>query len=83
MMTVYLWVYTFVLAFIWWFFIIAKIHANQYKNFSPNIVVVTKVLFFFLLALSILWYVLIFFWTNNTTSNVTNYSSIDTWEVSY
>jgi len=48
------------LAVVWWFFIVAKIHAYKFKNFSSNIEKVTKILFIILLILSILWFVLIF-----------------------
>ena len=68
MLAIYLWFYTLFLAFIWWFFIVAKIHAYKFKNFSYHIVKVTKVLLTFLIILSVLWYILIFaFSSNNVT----------------
>lgn len=61
MLFVYIWLYTFVLAIVWAFFIVTKMHSYKFKNFSNNIRKVTTVLFLVLLILSILWYVLIFF----------------------
>lgn len=61
MFLVYLGIYTFILLMVWWFFIVAKIHAYKFKNFSYNIEKVTITLFIFLLVLSIIWYILIFF----------------------
>jgi len=61
MLFVYIWLYTFVLAIVWWFFIVTKMHSYKFKNFSNNITKVTTVLFLVLASLSILWYILIFF----------------------
>lgn len=83
MLTVYIWIYTLVLAIIWGFFIVAKIHANKFKSFSNHIKIVTKVLFIFLLTLSILWYILIIFNSSNTKVEVKNYNSDNVWDVSY
>lgn len=55
-----IWFYIFFLAFIWWFFVIAKIHAYKFKNFSYNIEKMTNIIFILLLILSILWFILIF-----------------------
>jgi len=83
MLAIYLGVYTLVLALLWGLFIVAKIHAYKFKNFSKNISRVTTFLLFFLISLSILWYVLIFFSTTNTTTTVTDYWSFDSVEVNY
>lgn len=67
MLFMYLWFYTFMLAILWWFFIIAKIHAYKFKNFSTNIEKVTKTLLIFLISLSLIWYIVIIFsfsWEN-------------------
>ncbi len=56
MTLIYLWVYTLLLVILWWFFIIAKIHAYKFKNFSKRIEKVTKFLLFVLILLSFLWY---------------------------
>lgn len=75
MIWVYLGLYTFILLFVWWFFIVAKIHAYKFKNFSYHIEKVTMILFITLLVLSIIWYILIFFidtsgfWTDLTKRN--------------
>lgn len=60
MLLVYLGIYTFWLVVVWALFIVSKIHAYKFKNFSHNIVRVTNVLFIFLLILSILGYLFIF-----------------------
>ena len=59
----YIWVYTLFLVIVWWFFIVAKIHAYKFKNFSNYIEKVTKILLITLLIFSVLWYlVIIFLW---------------------
>lgn len=60
MLLVYLGIYTFWLVVVWALFIISKLHAYKFKNFSHHIVKVTNILFTVLLLLSILWYVFIF-----------------------
>lgn len=67
MTLIYLWIYTLLLVVLWWFFVIAKIHAYKFKNFSKNIEKITKLLLFLLLLLSIIWYIIIFISSNNTT----------------
>ena len=66
MLFVYLWIYTFLLAILWWLFIVAKIHSYKFKNFSNNIVKVTNFLLVILTILSLLGYILIVFWSSNT-----------------
>lgn len=83
MLTFYIGIYTFVLALLWWLFIVAKIHAYKFKDFSLHITKVTNILFIFLLILSIIWYLFIFYFTTNTTTVVKNYSSWDIQEVNY
>lgn len=83
MITFYLWVYTFVLALLWWLFIVAKIHAYKFKNFSQHIIKVTNILLILLIILSISWYVIILYSTTNTTTIVKDYSSSDISEVNY
>ena len=83
MLFMYLGVYTICLALLWWLFIVAKIHAYKFSNFSKNIKNITNILLIFLITLSLLWYILIFLWTNNTTSVVDDYSWFDTNEVNY
>lgn len=82
MLAIYLWSYTLFLAFIWWFFIVAKIHAYKFKNFSNHIVKVTKVLLIFLIILSLLWYILIFTSSSNTVT-VKDYWSTSIEEINY
>lgn len=83
MITLYLGVYTFILALIWWLFIVAKIHAYKFKSFSTHINKVTNTLLILLVVLSLLWYFLIFYWLSNTTTSVENYSSSDIKEINY
>ncbi len=66
---IYLWIYTLVLIFVWWFFIVAKLHTDKFKNFSPYIKIVTKFLAVFLIILSIIWYILIFNLPNSNPSS--------------
>ncbi len=68
MTLMYLWIYTLLLVFIWGFFIVAKIHAYKFKNFSNYIEKVTWFLLIFLIFLSICWYIIIIFlWDDSTT----------------
>jgi len=83
MLLMYLWIYTLLLALLWWLFIVAKIHAYKFKNFSNDIVKITNILLIFLIILSVIWYVLIFFTAGNTTTIVKDYWSFDTEEVNY
>jgi hypothetical protein len=53
--------YTLFLVIIWWFFIVAKIHAYKFKHFSNYIERVTKTLLVFLVILSIIGYTLIIY----------------------
>lgn len=83
MLSLYLWIYTLILAILWGLFIIVKIHAYKFKNFSNNIEKITNILLFFLIFLSLLWYIIIFMSTSNTTVKVVDYSWVDTREVNY
>ena len=72
MFLVYFGIYTFILAILWGFFMIAKLHSYKFKTFSKNIEKVTMVLAIFLISLSILGYVLLFFIdTSETTFQIT------------
>ena len=62
MLLVNIWIYTLLLVIVWGFFVVLKIHAYKFKNFSNHIIFVTRFLFIFILALSLLWYFLIIFW---------------------
>lgn len=68
MTLMYLWIYTLLLVFVWGFFIVAKIHAYKFKNFSNYIEKVTWFLLIFLIFLSISWYLIIIFLTDNSTT---------------
>ncbi len=75
-----LWTYTLSIIVIWWFFVVAKIHAYKFKNFSPHIKKVTFWLTFSLVVMSILGYILVFsikssldnfsVWNNTSFSNI-------------
>ena len=86
MFLVYIWLYTLVLTFIWWFFIVLRIHAIKFKNFSYNISKVTNTLFVILVLLSIFGYILIFYWLDakdNYDVNIKRSNDIDYDEVDY
>lgn len=70
MLFVFIWAYTLFLALVWWFFIMAKIHAYKFKNFSDKIQSITNLVLFTLIILSILWYILIFFFLDSFDKNV-------------
>lgn len=76
MTLMYLWVYSLLLVIVWWFFVVAKIHAYKFKNFSSNIPKVTKILFIILLFLSILWYILLIV-SDDNSSGVIDYKKAD------
>lgn len=72
---IYLWVYTLLLVILWWFFIIAKLHAYKFKNFSNKIESITKILLFSMFFLSLLWYfVIIYSWIKSENNS---YEKID------
>ncbi len=68
MFIVYIWLYTLFLVIVWWFFIVTKIHAYKFKNFSNYITKVISFLFIVLIILSILGYLLIFLYNPWTSS---------------
>lgn len=84
MKLMYLWIYTLFLVIVWWFFIVAKIHAYKFKNFSNYIEKVTQILLALLIILSIIWYVLILFLDDNITKTL-NFDNKDLYfnEVNY
>lgn len=59
MKLMYLWIYSLFLVIVWWFFIVAKIHAYKFKNFSNYIEKVTSFLLVILILLSLTWYIII------------------------
>ncbi|MCH2188412.1 hypothetical protein MK079_01120 [Candidatus Gracilibacteria bacterium] len=65
MSIVYIGIYTLFLVGVWGFFILARLHSHQFKEFSKNIVPITQLLFFTLLTLSILGYMLLIFGWND------------------
>ena len=68
---IYFWVYTLIMLFIWWFFIIARIHSLKFKNYQPKIVHITKIITIVLWIFTILGYILIFsLWTSPTTYDI-------------
>lgn len=75
MTLIILWIYLIFLAFVWWFFIIAKIHAYKFKTFSYNIEKTTRFLFLILLVLSIIWFYLIFSLDFSSTPQLTTPSA--------
>lgn len=60
MIIVFLGIYLIFLALIWWFFIVAKIHAYKFKDFSHNIEKITKLLLIILILLTIIGFFLIY-----------------------
>jgi hypothetical protein len=84
MIWAYFWLYTLFLIIIWWIFIIIKIHAFKFKNFSNHIAKITYLLFLFLIILSIIWYVIIYISSSSSTfkldmtgSNKDSYNKIE------
>jgi len=72
MKLILLWVYTILIAGVWWFFIVAKMHAYKFKNFSNYIVPFTNALLIALGILTVAWYALIF---NSSESNIWGWPS--------
>ncbi len=74
----YIWAFSLVLAFLWWVFVVAKIHAYKFKAFSKKIPKLTNLLFIALLLLSLLWYSLILVGeSDNTTTKVNKTKKVD------
>jgi len=82
MLVMNLWIFTLSIILLWGLFIVAKIHAFKFKNFSNHIKKATNILLIFLATLTLLWYTIIIFSSSNT-STVKNYWSFDTQEVNY
>lgn len=54
-----LWIYTLFVAWVWWFFVLAKVHALKFKNFSKYVDKVTLLLLILLGILTLAWYLII------------------------
>lgn len=83
MLAFYLWIFTLILSLAWGLFIVVKIHAYKFKNFSNNITRITNLLLLFLILLTLTWYITIFLSFSNTQVTVNDYSWFDTKEVNY
>lgn len=83
MLAFYLWIFTLIITLAWWLFIVVKIHAYKFKNFSNNITRITNLLLLFLILLTLTWYIAIIFSFSNTQVTVSDYSWFDTKEVNY
>ncbi|EKD66062.1 MAG: hypothetical protein ACD_49C00067G0048 [uncultured bacterium (gcode 4)] len=73
MFLVLIWIYTIIMAIVWGFFLVAKIHFYKFRDYSLYIAPVTKFMTIFLLLLTIFWYYQIYqystsSWDNNTTT---------------
>ncbi len=77
MFYIILWIYILLTIVIWWFFIVAKIHAYKFKNFSPHITKVSFSLTISLIILTILGFLVIFSLKEKLENNNFNY---DSWE---
>jgi hypothetical protein len=82
MLLMNLWFFTLSIVLLWWLFIVAKIHAYKFKNFSNHIVKLTNILIIFLITLTLIWYSIIIFSSSNSNV-VENYSSFDVEQVNY
>lgn len=83
MLLFYIGIYAIVLALVWGLFVVVRIHAYKFKNFSSNIAKLTNLLFMFLISLSIIWLIIIFLNWTNTEVKVKDYWSFETKEVNY
>lgn len=66
MLLIYLGIFTIFAVIAWAIFIVARIHALKFKEYSTMIEKTTSLLFFLLIFLTILGYVLIFLNFSNT-----------------
>jgi hypothetical protein len=83
MLIMNLWIFTLSITILWGLFIIVKIHAYKFKNFSYNIGKVTNILLFFLLFLTVLWYsIIILSYSKNIKIDFSS-SSLNMEEVHY
>ncbi len=83
MILIYLWIYTLLLVILWWFFMVAKVHAYNFINFSSNIQKYTKLLLIIMIILSLLWYISIIFWSFEEDYLEYNESDFNFNEVNY
>jgi|GEM_PF-1195611 len=78
MLFIYIGIYLFILALLWGFFIVAKLHSYKFKNFSSHIETVTVILFVFLLTLSVSGFIAIFFLdAPKTTVKIEDFTTIE------
>jgi len=71
MLPIYIGVYIFILATLWWFFFIARHHSYKFKHFSTHIGPVTFLLMLFLAFLSVIGFFAIFsLWENTNTIRI-------------
>ena len=78
-------IYTLFLIIIWGFFIVAKIHACKFKDFSDKIEKYTNILVIMLIVLSIAGYSVIFYMYSWSKSKQINFIESDLYfnEVNY
>lgn len=68
MLAIYLGIYFLFMAFVWWMFLVAKVHFFKFKEYSKYIYPATKVVMISLLILTLLGWIFIF---NISSSNKT------------
>lgn len=66
MLPVYLGIYFIFMAFIWWMFLVAKVHFFKFKEYSKYIYPATKFVMLSLVILTILGWIFIFNISSNT-----------------
>jgi hypothetical protein len=79
---IYFSIYIAILLFVWGFFLIAKIHVYKFKEYSPNVVRVTRFVGLSLLFLTAIWFYIVFRELSGTTpapTTVRESSQIETY----
>jgi hypothetical protein len=62
--------YSAVMAFVWGFFFVARMHVFKFKNYSTHVGPVTHFLMLFLLTVTVVGYAALF-WANSTPKTTT------------
>ncbi|MCP4523698.1 MAG: hypothetical protein GY828_05805 [Candidatus Gracilibacteria bacterium] len=84
MFIVYLGVYTLVLVLVWGLFLVTRLHAYKFKNFSHNITKVTNLLMIFLGIISLFGYILLIMnYDSANTAKIDFKDATDIQEVNY
>ena len=62
-------IYSVAILWLWFLFLISRVHSYKFKNYSSIIAPVTRFIAIIFIVLTIAWYLFIFIWLNNDDSS--------------